>query len=1780
MFKKKLRPYEISLWTLQDGFISILKPINIFNRGQIETPKCHIKDDGTQELNFTIPMYYREGGELIENPIWYNVINGALIVNLRKLKLIFNKGEEGKEEIFEFVISKVTETHTDGQLKCEVTAEGLAFQELGKVGYKISLLSEDFIEEYSQWAESDKTTPEPKNNLNYWCDKIFENSRWDYEIQMDWSAYDGIINDDLTNEEREQKGLRRTDKIYEEEFVSAWSYNEEQEILSPSSVEPYKEKLRLVDLEKSNIYNLTQNLAETFGVFCKYKYEYDDNYHIVKKKCIFHNNFLAEKEGKIDIIYPYSTSKIERQIDSSDIVTKMFVTAVESDSSPSGLITIADVAANKSREDYILNFDYLYSIGTISQEQYDAIADYERSMYLINTEIEPISSRIANLQNELVKYQAQEVIAKEAQTLDKEQIEQSTALLESLTKGDGFLSKNKSVPFRGVLLESLNKDGTYYIKISQEGVDTTGKLKYKLDEWTEKNESGQETTNVIWAKGIRLFYRAKENETAPIVIKPYEDNPQNNPDTPNNEEISDLSGGIYPSSVKLNYDENGNLISLSNISLPQDAASNIFSVTFAYRPALYYENIYNTFSKKLLEDEAAEKEAIAKVKEIEEKIKKLEEKYSDLLKQKKILIADFENMMGPALKEGSWQADNYDDYGNKYNQSVVMGVTNDSHINFYWDSIPFEEEQKLYYETFGNEGESVQRNYYPCISLEGHLSAIKDYLDKLSFIYNNKQEQMTIGSEMVYAFIGEEKTPVLLLTKENFILSNEIKADCFLGTISSIVEQGEVKIQVNEIIKNIELTWINLDSTSLIYYPRLKVESLLLKTSEDELIIKLDEKVLQNYYDYYILSRGDNYYITLKDKILLQGGNLQKTFDVSYSLSNAALSLYLDALEVSKTNAAPQVSYTLEVSAMNKEFIEIAYKNLNKIVSINDSDLKFEDVQGYISELDLDLDNPWEDSITIQNYKTKFEDLFSTIVASTEQMKTNSFAYNNAASAFGPGGTLKPTIIQNTINQTDLTYAFQNGNLTIDETNGIWARSDSGVVAMRGGGIFCATQKDGNGNWIWNTGILPSGINASLITAGQLDTNLIKIYAGDNLRLQLNGDGLFAYRPDALGDANLKQYIVHNSDGLFSTIENENGSKTHLVEVSWNGFILRDEDGNIVFNADRTGNLSIVGTVTAAAGNIGNWEIKETGLWYKDGTAGLTTGSGVVYDEEGHPLNGEEKMLWVTGTSNQDGTYNEFVVTKDGTMYCSDVIVRGTVSAGSFVGNTLVGEIDQQLRNISIAVLDGTTFFYENRNYDGILLKSPEQLKFRIYTNALTREELTAYGKDASKPSNTLEDYIFYYGISETTEENAVWTKIEPYEDGTYENLIWESNYLTFRLKNDIMYKGLEEGQIGPQSLLYFKVEKKGTQRIVNSSGEVEYKGVILEEDVKDTEGNIITPAGTEVPYIYQSSILLNSETFGIGKFASAMDPPSYSFIEDKNKEIEFEDNITFSVKLTGFDPVKDKEELEKSYWSIDGLETKLAEKLQASLTKDNQIDEVGYAALISNSDAIIIDNQEVNDSDIINGKIEKQYEGITISLVAQSDGSFIASATISNSIVPEGGNIVLTYHIGYATRSANCFKTRNGSDGINVIMRSSSGMSLMSGDTETELTTEVFYGTQLMNDEDSETQFFYVWKKDGVALSNIQVSSVELIDNLDENDPVKTRTITKLAAKKENGKGNEDFFKQKRIYITAADFGLKANYQCDVFTKLKREKDEDPPEAVEEYLLMNEANHESLEFE
>ena len=81
-----IRSYEVSIWTLQDDFITVLKPANIEFKGQIQDGSLELNVDGTQEFSFTIPMYLNVDGIKKENPIWYDYRDGVLLVNMRKIK--------------------------------------------------------------------------------------------------------------------------------------------------------------------------------------------------------------------------------------------------------------------------------------------------------------------------------------------------------------------------------------------------------------------------------------------------------------------------------------------------------------------------------------------------------------------------------------------------------------------------------------------------------------------------------------------------------------------------------------------------------------------------------------------------------------------------------------------------------------------------------------------------------------------------------------------------------------------------------------------------------------------------------------------------------------------------------------------------------------------------------------------------------------------------------------------------------------------------------------------------------------------------------------------------------------------------------------------------------------------------------------------------------------------------------------------------------------------------------------------------------------------------------------------------------------------------------------------------------------------------------------------------------------------------------------------------------------------------------------------------------------
>ena len=1026
-----LRDYEVSLWTIQDSFITVLKSYGANHKGQIQEPDMSIKNDGTLEFSFSIPMYLREKGKKIENPLWYNTRNGNVLVDLRKVKVIFNKKMPLKEKVFEFLITCVKEKHEKGSLVCEVKTEGLAFHELGKIGYKISLSKDAFYDEYNEWYDNGAVkADEPHATLNYWCDKIFgsgenKRTRWEYEICMDWTMHDGsvktIINNDtfddyinlsdsdkeLVNNYREQLGYRRRDKIYEDEYISAWDIQNSK--LVATNIEPDKEKERMIEVSESNIYNLTQTLAETFGVFCKYEYIHDELYYIIGRKIIFYNNFIQESTGSITLAYPYQTSHIEREMDATDLVTKMYVKPISDDIL--GEISIINTAANKSGEDYLLNFDYLHDINVIDDDKYAQIAVFEANVKKINLELEPLSTKLNRLQIEVNNWKAEKAIADNSITTLETEIAENWDRMLQISNGSETMTRGDSTPMISILLKETNAN-TGYLRISDLGVLVDG-------------------TNTI-----KIYSELSGGSVTGSYV-----------------EIS------QPSSNLLVTDENGNITRIKGLAYPTDAsASKTRYLTYSYKPLVYYQNIAKMYSEQLRISAKKQSDLAAKIVEGEATITSLSNTYSAKLKEKQKLILEFEKLMGPALREGTWQPENYTDYGEQITNEfyITNAYKNNSNyikdnVSFIWDTEPFDGEQLLY-ETVGiNE----EKRYRLCIKIDGLVPSgvyanqlvvdrILDNLNDLAVCYYkttsehygvNEFTPLRLHGESEIIFVKHINSnnimPVLVLTVQSPIDPNYLTQNYMLKNPDTHPSVSSVKVnytnQNQEVYEPKSIIyWENsdfngrwlytLDGKYVQVFPRIKVGMTNIIDSADQIHIKVGNEILERYTDYSSLVRDECYYYTLSSEKALKLFSLYyhntntNNLSFTYTKSHTDVSIYLDALEVLKENSYPKVSYTVDVALTNKDFIETAYNTLNKIVKIVDIDLKFFDVQGYISELQLNLDKPGEDKIVVQNYKTKFEDLFSTIVAQTEEMKKIAPTLTAATAIFSSSGTVQNSL--------------------------------------------------------------------------------------------------------------------------------------------------------------------------------------------------------------------------------------------------------------------------------------------------------------------------------------------------------------------------------------------------------------------------------------------------------------------------------------------------------------------------------------------------------------------------------------------------------------------------------------------------------------------------------------------------------------------------------------------------------------------------------------------------
>ena len=94
-------------------------------------------------------------------------------------------------------------------------------------------------------------------------------------------------------------------------------------------------------------------------------------------------------------------------------------------------------------------------------------------------------------------------------------------------------------------------------------------------------------------------------------------------------------------------------------------------MTYTYEPILYYRNVIAIWTEKKNNDTILKNKVEAELNNpltsnppgIIALLNKAQEDYDALLEEKRELVKKFERFMGPALREGYWQPEDYKDYG-------------------------------------------------------------------------------------------------------------------------------------------------------------------------------------------------------------------------------------------------------------------------------------------------------------------------------------------------------------------------------------------------------------------------------------------------------------------------------------------------------------------------------------------------------------------------------------------------------------------------------------------------------------------------------------------------------------------------------------------------------------------------------------------------------------------------------------------------------------------------------------------------------------------------------------------------------------------------------------------------------------------------------------------------------------------------------------------------------------------------------------------------------------
>ena len=935
-------------------------------------------------------------------------------------------------------------------------------------------------------------------------------------------------------------------------------------------------KKRLITEERSNVFSIIQNLCETFQVWADFQYFYDDNGKINQRKILFKTESIDENI-KFDFSYGKNLTSCSRNINSNDLITKLYVTNTDSELIDGNILSIQQSSANLTGENYLYNFDYFYNSGMLSKEEDKGIASDEYKINLYYGRLKNLNNKIINLQEFL------------SPLYDRRNDLESQVLVEQSSK-IGFIDnikaiqdKIEAIPSKDQVIDSWSQDNNQYNHVGElKTYSNTTKPETSEPNWKyidfgrediiidnlNYNKYSLDDNNIL---SLGSSVSITTNGYKPRVFT-YGSNwyAGNNP-IPDDDETNFKTFNENPNCI-YNYSDIGNRKFIKGIYFKNE--NNIYGDTYGrirykYAPLAYYYLLIKDYWDKINKSSDKLINLNQQLLEIKNKILIYELDLKKLLKNKNELILQFENKYKPFIREGYWEPSSY--------QSQFNSIVFDS-----WNSTIFDRfynKQSLLKDL--NLNDSLH-NYSKYIDL-GNISNIQ--LDTVELITNDPVIDAPIALRKDYDFklyFSDYNKHLLiaispeLIDKYNNIMINTPE---YASTVKYKDKQG---ISVSN-----KYDWLDIPDT-------LPISEYCIYLSSDNIITNKisvygngigESNKLELYVDYEYLYESVGYYedgtpvdlskqdsyssdikynyslkinLNLTDKNLAFLNENNPHFYVEYGEETTLQYLYNDSVATSKKYSIPQVQYNISVIDLSSLNGYENYKpKLGQKVPIYDIEMNLYNTLGFITSISYNLEEKYNTNLTITTYNTKFEDIFQKITATVTNINYNSNQIYNAANSFESDGTIKTDVfrksLQDNFNRVSL---GTNNEIVISESTGITLtdRDTNAGVKIIGNGIFITKDITKDDEEIeWKTGITGEGVNANALTAGSLDTAFCDKFGDSETTTASTYQDLIDY----------SKYVKFNQNGL----EFNDNSKSAL-SLGWQGLNIYTQNGALQLNAD------------------------------------------------------------------------------------------------------------------------------------------------------------------------------------------------------------------------------------------------------------------------------------------------------------------------------------------------------------------------------------------------------------------------------------------------------------------------------------------------------------------------------------------------------------------------------------------------------------------------------------